>query len=297
MGLSGDSGRCPRIISPMPEQVTFVSRLQHRWQQSDSLICVGLDPDPARIPPSLGSEPQAVVSFCRQVIDATAPYVCAFKPQAAYFGALGLEDELAALVSYVHERHPDIPVILDAKRGDIGATARLYAVEAFERYGADAVTVNAYMGYESLAPYLEYADKGIFVLCRTSNAGSGWLQSFPDDDPTYLRVAREVVSWNAAGNVMLVAGATYPEELGRIRGVVGDMPLLVPGIGAQGGDLVQVLNNGADAAGRGLIINAARSVLFAGSGDDFAAASCAAARDLRDQVRSLQRTDRAPAKN
>ena len=284
MGLSGDSGRCPRIISPMPEQVTFVSRLQHRWQQSDSLICVGLDPDPARIPPSLGSEPQAVVSFCRQVIDATAPYVCAFKPQAAYFGALGLEDELAALVSYVHERHPDIPVILDAKRGDVGSTAEMYARELFERYGADAVTVNPYLGLDAMAPYLSYADRGVFVLCRTSNPGGSDLQNLvlESGDTLYEHVARQATcNWNDNGNVGLVVGATRPEELRSIRTICGEMTFLLPGVGAQGADVGEMMEAG---QGGGMLISSSRAILYAGAGDDFAEQARAAALSTRDEI-------------
>jgi len=214
------------------------------------------------------------------------------------FAALGLEGELANLIRYVHDRHPEVPVILYAKRGDIGDTARLYAREAFERFDADALTVNPYIGSESLAPYLAYADRGVIVLCRTSNADSAWLQAYPDAQrPVYLRVARAAVEWNAHGNVMLVAGATYPEELGRIRAAVGDMPLLVPGVGAQGGDLAAVLAHGQDSRGAGLVINASRSVLFADP-DDPAAGARQAARTLLDEIRALQserRGDRALA--
>ena len=252
------------------------------------MVCVGLDPDPGRLPAGLQPDADGVFEFCRQIVDATAEFVCAFKPQAAYFGALGLEDELARLISHIHTQHPGIPVILDAKRGDIGATAKLYAREAFERYGADAVTVNPYLGEESVLPYLEYRNHGVVLLCRTSNPGSAWLQDFPAEDPVFLRVARTAASWNAAGNVMLVAGATYPEDLARIRQCIGDMPVLVPGIGAQGGDLTRVLQCGSDSAGRGLVINASRSVLFAASDETFAAAAAAVARQLRDQIRAVQ---------
>ncbi len=242
-----------------------------------------------RLPAQYRDEGAAgVFRFCRDVVDATADLVCAFKPQIAYFAALGLEDELAALIRYVHDRYPDVPVILDAKRGDIGDTAKLYAREAFERFDADAVTVNPYLGSESLAPYLAYGDRGVIVLCRTSNPDSAWLQTYPNSEtPLYLRVAQAAVTWNTSDNVMLVAGATYPEELGRIRATVGDMPLLVPGIGAQGGDLDAVLSHGMDSHGTGLVINASRSVLFADP-DDPPGGARRAAGAMLDSIRSLQ---------
>jgi len=257
------------------------------------MLCVGLDPDFERLPATYlareKSQGDGVLTFCCDIADATADLVCAFKPQIAYFAALGKEDQLRRLIDYLHEKHPGVAVILDAKRGDIGSTARLYAVEAFERYAADAVTVNPYLGSESVQPYLEYQDRGVIVLCRTSNADSAWLQNYPEDEPVYLRVARAAVQWNSAGNVMLVAGATYPEELARIREVVGDMPLLVPGVGAQGGDLAAVVQNGADSTGHGLVINASRSVLYAGeAGGNLAANAHEAAAELRDEISRLQ---------
>lgn len=273
----------------MSKRASFIDLIRQGWAERDSLLCVGLDPDTNRLPTQYRNDSaRGVVRFCRDVIDATADLVCAFKPQIAYFAALGLENDLAGLIRYVHDRYPEIPVILDAKRGDIGDTARLYAREAFERYDADAVTVNPYLGSESLAPYLAYQDRGVIVLCRTSNPDSAWLQTYPDGEtPVYLRVARAAVGWNTAGNVMLVAGATYPEELGRIRAEVGDMPLLVPGVGSQGGDLSAVLRHGTDSHGQGLVINASRSVLFADADDPARGARRAAAAMLED-IRALQ---------
>lgn len=237
-----------------------------------------------------------MLDFCRDIVDATADLVCAFKPQIAYFSALGLENELASLIAYIHQNHPGVPVILDAKRNDIGDTARLYAQEAFERYDADAVTVNPYLGSESIAPFLSYEGRGVIVLCRTSNPDSAWLQQYPDEEsPLYLRVARSAAGWNDSGNLMLVAGATYPEELGRIREAVGDMPLLVPGVGAQGGDLEAVLQQGADSNGEGLIINASRAVLYADS-ENAASGARDAAEAFRAEISRLQaevRPDRA----
>jgi orotidine-5'-phosphate decarboxylase len=225
-----------------------------------------------------------VLSFCCAVVDAVADVVCAFKPQIAHFAALGAEMELAALIAYVHEQHPGVPVILDAKRGDMGATAERYAVEAFDRYQADAVTVNPYLGPESLRPFLRRTDRGTVVLCRTSNPESAWLQDFPASDPVFLRVARAAADWNTAGNVLLVAGATYPDELRRIRSVVGDMTLLVPGIGAQGGEVKAVVAAGLNGSGSGMVINASRSILYASRSNDFAEAARTAAVALRDQI-------------
>jgi len=256
------------------------------------MLCVGLDPDLARLPRCYRDGPNriedGISAFCRDIIDATADLVCAFKPQIAYFAALGLEAELADLIAYIHRAYPDTPVILDAKRGDIGDTAKLYAREAFERFNADAVTVNPYLGEESVKPFLGYEGRGVIVLCRTSNPDSAWLQRYPDpENPVYLRVARAAAEWNACGNVMLVAGATYPEELGRIRESVGDMPLLVPGIGAQGGDLQAVLKQGADSNGQGLVINTSRAVLYADD-DEPGSGARGAAESFRAEISRLQ---------
>ncbi|MFU8817903.1 MAG: orotidine-5'-phosphate decarboxylase, partial [Pseudomonadales bacterium] len=216
---------------------------------ADTLLCVGLDPDQDRLPDHLARSSEPLFEFCRGIVDATADLVCAFKPQIAYFSARGAEAELARLITYIHEQHPQIPVILDAKRGDIGATAQLYAMEAFERYDADAVTVNPYLGEESIAPYLAYPGRGVILLCRTSNADSAWLQAYPPENPLFLRVASAAREWDN-GHLMLVAGATYADDLRRIRAAAGDMPLLVPGVGAQGGDLASVLAVGVDSRGR-----------------------------------------------
>lgn len=270
---------------------SFIDQLHVGWHSRNSLLCVGLDPDLDRLPASYRERERlhhdGLLRFCCDVVDSTAGLVCAFKPQFAYFAALGREDQLAELIAYIHARHPDHPVILDAKRGDIGATARLYAREAFERYDADAVTVNAYLGEESLAPFIDYRDRGVIVLCRTSNPDSAWLQNHPADDPAYLRIARGVSAWNRHGNLLLVAGATYAEEIGRIREAVADMPLLVPGIGAQGGDLASVMAAGCDRRGYGLIISASRSILFADADDPMEGARQAAAA-LRTEMCRLQ---------
>ena len=266
--------------------MSFIGQLRQRWDQAGSLVCVGLDPEPARLPASLQGRANAVLDFNRAIIDATADLVCAFKPQFAHYAALRAEDQLEETIAYIHARHPGIPVILDAKRGDVGHTAERYAAEAFERYQADAVTVNAYLGGDSLAPYLAHADKGVIVLCRTSNPGSGDLQNLKiDGSPLYEHVARLAATrWNAHGNCLLVVGATYPTELGRVRAIVGDMPILVPGVGAQGGDIEQAVKQGKDARGAGLLISSSRAILYASPGADFAEAARAATLALRDAI-------------
>ncbi|HEX7036947.1 MAG TPA: orotidine-5'-phosphate decarboxylase [Pseudomonadales bacterium] len=272
----------------MTSRTPFPELLARRWIDGDTLLCVGLDPDRNQLPPALAGRSDALFRFCADVVDATADLVCAFKPQIAYFAAQRAEDQLERLIAYIHQCHPQVPVLLDAKRGDIGSTARLYAREVFERYDADAVTVNPYLGRESLEPYLDYADRGVFLLCRTSNPESGWLQEYPAERPIYLRVAEAAMEWNRHGNLMLVVGATQPAQLERVRRVVGEMPLLVPGIGAQGGDLGAVLAAGLDRHGHGLLINSSRSILYAGSGDGFADAARAAASALASEIRRVR---------
>ena len=272
--------------------MTFIDKLRARWQQANSLVCVGLDPDPAKFPDAFVDDEDALFSFCRDIVDATATYACAFKPQIAYFAAHnGGEAALQRLIAHINGAHPEVPVILDAKRGDIGSTAAQYAVEAFERYGADAVTLNPYMGRDSADPFLQYNDRGCVFLCHTSNPGARDFQELtvPDGsgggEPLYQRIARTIAGeWNADGNCALVVGATFPEELKVIRGIVGDMPLLIPGIGAQGGDIEAVVRNGRTADGTGLVINSSRGILYASSGAGYAEAAADAARDLRDAI-------------
>ena len=266
----------------------FVDMLRKRWSAEKTLLCVGLDPDPARFPPHLKGD-HAIFEFCRAIVDATHDLVCAFKPQIAYFAAHRAEDQLEALIAYVHERHPNVPVILDAKRGDMGATSEQYAREVFERYRADAVTLQPYQGYDAIAPYLAYQGKGAIILCRTSNASGDELQSLrvkssSRAEPLYLHVARLVAErWNTRGQCGLVVGATYPKELAAVRAAVGDMPILVPGIGAQGGDLEASVQAGATPAG-GIIVSSSRAVLYAGKDEDFAAASRRVALETRDAI-------------
>lgn len=270
----------------------FIQRLKQAWTSQQSLLCVGLDPDPARLPGQLGAYAHPIFEFGRAIIDATADLVCAFKPQIAYYAAARAEDQLEMTIAHIRRNYPAIPVILDAKRGDVGSTAEMYAKEAFLRYQADAVTVNPYLGLDSLQPFLDFEDKGVIVLCRTSNPGARDVQDLASGGNKLYQIIAEKAAreWNANGNVLLVVGATYPQELGEIRALVGDMPILVPGVGAQGGDVAAVLANGATADGAGLIISSSRAVLYAGGDGDFAQAARAAALKLRDQINACRKT-------
>jgi orotidine-5'-phosphate decarboxylase len=266
--------------------VTFIDKLRARWRDADSLLCVGLDPDPTRFPAHLRQREDAIFAFCAAIADATAPYACAFKPQVAYFASARAEDQLESVIAHLRSRHPQIPVVLDAKRGDIGATAEHYAREAFERYGADAVTLSPFMGHDSIEPFLAHEGRGIFVLCRTSNPGGDDLQMLEvGGERLYERVARLAAArWNRSGQLGLVVGATYPAELARVRALAGELPLLVPGIGAQGGDVQASVIAGRTADGTGLLINSSRAILYAGAGEDFAQAAAAVARRTRDEI-------------
>ncbi|WP_363800704.1 orotidine-5'-phosphate decarboxylase [Lysobacter firmicutimachus] len=266
--------------------MNFMQTLRNRWQQAGTLVCVGLDPEPTRFPARFAGDADAVFAFNRDIVDATAEYACAFKPQIAHFAALGAETALNRLIEHIHAAHPGIPVILDSKRGDIGSTAQHYAAEAFDRYRADAVTANPYLGRDSVQPFLDRAEHGVVVLCRTSNPGAGDLQDLiVDGRPLYQRVAEKVArEWNGHGNCALVVGATWPAQLREVRAIVGEMPFLVPGVGAQGGDVEAVVSNAKTADGSGLMVSSSRAILYASSGDDYAAAAAAAARELRDQI-------------
>jgi orotidine-5'-phosphate decarboxylase len=268
--------------------VTFIQKLSAAWEANNSLLCVGLDPDMARLPVQFQHDPNGIYKFCTAIIDATADLACAFKPQIAYFAALGAERQLEDICSYVRENYPHIPLIMDSKRGDIGATAKQYAREAYDRYGADAVTVSPYMGSDSVEPYMEWKDRGVIVLCRTSNPGGSDLQFLSvDGKPLYQHVARLVAEkWNANGQCALVVGATFPEELAQVRAIVGDMPLLVPGVGAQGGDVEATVKSGRTANGTGMMINSSRAILYAAQqpGEDFAAAARRVAQETRDSI-------------
>ncbi len=258
--------------------MSFILDLANAVKNNRSMVCVGLDPDFKKLPERFQKMDKAFFEFNKSIVDATKNYVCCYKPQAAYYAGADRDDELQMTIEYIHAECPGIPVILDVKRGDIGSTAEQYAKEAFERYKADAVTVNPYMGFDAVKPFLDYADKGVIILCRTSNPNSGDLQNLVSDGmPLYQHVARLVRDkWNYNGNAALVVGATYPEELRVLREMCPELPFLVPGVGAQGGDVQAVVTNGA-VGGALLMINSSRGIIFA---DD----PGAAALKLRDQI-------------
>lgn len=247
------------------------------------MLCVGLDPDPERFPAVVRG---SVFDFCVAIVEATADVACAFKPQIAFFSAIGAEGELERVCGFIRDHHPDVLLVLDAKRGDIGSTAEQYAHEAFDRYGAHVVTVNPYLGTDSVEPFLRHHDGGVFVLCRTSNSGGDDFQSLTaNGEPLYLHVARRVADqWSKLGDCGLVVGATYPDELRRVRELVGDLPLLVPGVGAQGGD-VAATAAGIDSTGMGMVVNSSRAILYASDKEDFANAARSEAITTRDALR------------
>jgi orotidine-5'-phosphate decarboxylase len=271
---------------------SFNQQLQSAWASQGSMLCVGFDPDPKRLPSSLQGKSEDIFEFCREIADATADLVCAFKPQFAYFASQRAEAQLEKLIKHLKDKYPHIPVILDSKRGDIGSTADHYAMEVFERYGADAVTVSPYMGFDTIEPYLKHAGKGVIVLCRTSNPGGSDLQSLnvsPDGQPLYLHVAKLAAQqWNSSGQISLVVGATFPDEIAKVRAIIGDMPLLIPGIGAQGGDIDATVKAGAipNKPGTGMMVNSSRAILYASSGSDFVEAARTAALNTRDALRA-----------
>lgn len=266
--------------------MNFIEAIGSSWENNNSLLCVGLDPDISRIPTHIREMDEPIFEFNRAVIDATADLVCAYKPQIACYAPWRAEQQLEKTIEYIHANYPAIPVILDAKRGDIGSTAEMYAREAFERYRADAVTVNPYMGGDTLKPFLNYRDKGVIILCRTSNPGARDIQDLVAGGEKIYRViaTKAAREWNRNGNIALVVGATYPDELREVRFIAGDMPLLVPGIGAQGGDVEKAVVNGKDSRGAGMIINSSRGIIYAGKGKGFADAARKAAVELRDEI-------------
>ena len=271
---------------------SFIRHLEECWDHNDSLVCVGLDPEIERFPPHIAASASPIFQFNKAIIDATADLVCAYKPQFAHYAAYEAEDQLERTIDYIHQNYPHVPVILDSKRGDVGNTAERYALEAFERYKADAVTVNPYLGGDSLEPFLKHADKGVVILCRTSNPGARDVQDLQVAGSRRLyHVIAELAAqkWNSRGNCLLVVGATYPRELAEIREIVGEMPFLVPGVGAQGGDVAQAVQNGRTRSGNGLIISSSRAILYASSGADFATAARDATLALRDQINAARR--------
>jgi orotidine-5'-phosphate decarboxylase len=269
----------------------FIDKLARSWERSNSLVCIGLDPEIERFPQDIAAQPSPIFQFNKAIIDATADLVCAYKPQFAHYAAYEAEDQLERTIEYIHRSYPGIPVILDSKRGDVGNTAERYAIEAFERYGADAVTVNPYLGGDSLEPFLKHADKGVIILCRTSNPGGRDLQDLEVNGRKLYQVVADLAAreWNSRGNCLLVVGATYPRELAEVREIVGAMPFLVPGVGAQGGDVAAAVSSGQTADGTGLIISSSRGILYAGcQGEDgarpFSDAARSAAQALRQQI-------------
>ena len=275
---------------------TFISLLTERWQKNTS-VCIGLDSDYRQLPETVKqgrSVEEAMFAFNRAIIDATHDLVCAYKPNAAFYEAQG-DAGLRALtrtIQYIKEAYPSIPVILDAKRADIGSTNLGYVQAAFDIIGVDAITVHPYLGKEALAPFLARAEKGIIVLAKTSNPGAGEFQDLPvgpAQEPLYQVIARHVAEqWNTNGNCGIVIGATYPEDLQQARAIVGDMPILIPGIGTQGGAIAATVTAGRDSRGQGMIINASRGIIFASRGGDFALAARAAGERLRDEINSYR---------
>ena len=273
--------------------MNFIDQLQAAQQRNGSMLCVGLDPEPARFPAGLQGDAGRIYDFCARIVDATADCAIAFKPQIAYFAAHRAEDQLEKLIAHIHANAPQVPVILDAKRGDIGSTAEQYAREAFERYDADAVTLSPFMGFDSVAPYLKYEGKGAFLLCRTSNPGGSDLQgqrlaSVPGEPLLYEHVAALAQGpWNLNGQLGLVVGATYPHEIERVRALAPTVPLLIPGVGAQGGDAAATVRAGWR-AGAPIAVNSSRAILYASAGDDFAAAARREALRTRDLLEAAK---------
>jgi len=273
--------------------MTFLDKLRAAERHNGSLLCVGLDPEPTKFPDRFKGDASRIYEFCARIVDATADLVIAFKPQIAYFAAHRAEDQLEQLMEHLRRNAPQVPVILDAKRGDIGSTAEQYAREAFERYGADAVTLSPFMGFDSVEPYLRYEEKGAFLLCRTSNPGGADLQGqrladLPGTPFLYEHVARLAQGpWNLNGQLGLVVGATYPAEIERVRALAPTVPLLIPGVGAQGGDAVATVRAGwrADAP---IIVNSSRAICYASAGDDFADAARREALRTRDSLEAAK---------
>ena len=275
--------------------MNFLDKLLAVSRQQNSLLCVGLDPEQKRLPSRLHSMPvaRAVTYFCQAIIEATAPYVCAFKPNIAFFEVLGPEGMY--VFQKVLQAVPEyIPIIVDAKRGDLGNTARNYAATVFDIYACDAVTVNPYLGFDSIAPFLAYEEKAVFFLCRTSNPSAGDFQDLLVCEekgqvrPLYEEIAKHVQLWNRIGNCGLVVGATYPQELNAIRSMCPAMPILIPGVGAQGGNLGASVLAGVDVSGEKAIISVSRSILYAGESEDYAVSAANEARKLRNRINEVR---------
>jgi orotidine-5'-phosphate decarboxylase len=276
---------------------TFIDKLAGAERANASMLCVGLDPDPARFPEPMRGDASRIFDFCREIVDATRDLVIAYKPQIAYFAANRAEDQLERLIAHIHRSAPEVPVILDAKRGDMGTTAEQYAREVFERYGADAVTLSPFLGFDSVEPYLRHTGKGVILLCRTSNPGGADLQEqrLGSGERLYEHIARLAAGpWNTSGQVGLVVGATFPAEIARVRELAPRLPLLIPGIGAQGGDAAATVHAGwrgtAATTTAPIIVSSSRAVLYASRGENFAQAARQAALATRAELNSARRT-------
>ncbi|OGV50253.1 MAG: orotidine 5'-phosphate decarboxylase [Lentisphaerae bacterium GWF2_52_8] len=270
--------------------MSFMNKLRDAWKANNSFVCVGLDPDPGKLPKCLADKKYPIFEFNKAIIDASADLVCCYKPQFAYYGGSAAEEQLEMSIAHIAEKYPQIPVILDSKRGDIGSTAEFYAREAFSRYRADAVTVNPFMGTDTLEPFLKHANKGVVILCRTSNPSASEIQSLKVDGKEIYKIIAKYADteWNYNKNVMLVVGATCPDELAEVRAICPDIPFLVPGVGAQGGDIMQVVLNGRCSNGLGLVINSSRGIIYASKGSDFAEAARRATMELRDSINNYR---------
>lgn len=267
--------------------IGFRQKLINAWLDTGSQLMVGLDPEPSRFPVDMKDDTSKIYDFCRGIVDATAEHVCGFKLQIAYFAANKAENQLEQISEYIRTKYPNLVLILDAKRGDIGATAKQYASEAFDRYQADAVTVNPYMGFDSIQPYLDYKNKGVIILCRTSNPGGSDLQFqvTENQQPLYLRVADMVANkWDTDKQCALVVGATYPQEIAQVRQIIGDMPLLIPGIGAQGGDVNATVTAGRTTTGQGMMINSSRAIIYASNKSDWQDAAAISAKQTKKSI-------------
>lgn len=270
--------------------MNFLDRLNAAEKRSDSMLCVGLDPEPAKFPGMWRNDSAYIHDFCARIVDATKDLVIAFKPQIAHFAAHRAEDQLERLIAHIRRVAPDVPVILDAKRGDIGSTAEQYAHEAFERYQADAVTLSPFMGFDSIEPYLRWPGKGAFLLCRTSNPGGDELQAqlLASGERLFEYVARLAAGpWNRNAQLGLVVGATHPTEVERVRALAPTLPLLMPGVGAQGGDAAAAVRAGWR-PGAPILVNSSRAVLYASSDEDFADAARRVARATRDLLQAAR---------
>lgn len=269
---------------------SFLSKLKVAWKKQQSLLQIGLDPNPEFFPIELRNKPGAIFQFCRGIVDSTAPYACSFKPQIAFFSANRAEEQLEDLCAYIRRNYPDLPIVMDAKRGDIGSTSEQYARESFERYQANAVTVNPYMGFDSIEPYLAWKDRGIMIVCHTSNPRGNELQLFSSREglPLYLHLADLVVNrWNTNNQCGLVVGATFPNQIKAVRQRIGDcMPLLIPGIGAQGGNISVAVKSGINKNGTGLMISSSRAIIYSSNQENWREAAANAAKETRDLINS-----------